>query len=86
MLPLYRDPHFTFRFADDRLIDRFHLDGVEAGTSVSVFAIDSATGERLGLIADAVAGDGGWVDLSEALVVRAGSGFVAVPVSSRLVE
>ena len=30
MLPLYHDPHFTFRFADDRLIPRFHLEGVEA--------------------------------------------------------
>ena len=28
MLPLYEDPHFTFRFADDRLIPRFHLEGV----------------------------------------------------------
>ena len=78
MLPLYRDPHFTFRFADDRLVPRFHLDGVEPGTPVSVFAIDPATGERRGLIAAAVAGDGGWVDLTEPLVVRAGGGFVAV--------
>ena len=31
MLLLYHDPHFTFRFADDRIIPRFHLDGVEAG-------------------------------------------------------
>lgn len=36
MLPLYRDPHFTFRFAEDRVIPRFHLDGGEPGTSVSV--------------------------------------------------
>jgi len=78
MLPLYHDPHFTFRFADDRLIPRFHLDGVEPGAPVSVFAIDPATGERLGLIAEAVAGDDGWVELAEALVVRAGGGFVAV--------
>jgi hypothetical protein len=31
MLPLYQDPWFTFRFADDRIIPRFHLEGVEAG-------------------------------------------------------
>ena len=31
MLPLYEEPHFTFRFADDRIIPRFHLEGVEAG-------------------------------------------------------
>ncbi len=83
MLPLYRDPHFTFRFAEDRLIDRFHLDGVEPGTSVSVFRIDPATGDRSDLIAEAVAGAGGWVDLAEPLVVRPGGGFVAVPAASR---
>lgn len=79
MLPLHRDPHFTFRFAENRLIDRFHLDGVEPGTPVSVFTLDFATGEGLELIATAVSGDGGWVNLSEPLVVRAGGGFVAVP-------
>ena len=78
VLPLYRDPHFIFRFAEDRLVGRFHLDGVESGTPVSVFALDPATGERREPIAEAVAGDGGWVDLSEPLVVRAGGGFVAV--------
>ena len=31
MIPLYHDPHFTFRFADDRIIPKFHLEGVEAG-------------------------------------------------------
>ena len=31
MLPLYEDPSFTFRFAEDRIIPRFHLEGVEAG-------------------------------------------------------
>jgi hypothetical protein len=86
MVPLYCDPHFTFRFADDRLVPRFHLDGVEPGTPVSVFAIDPESGERQGLIAAAVAGDGGWVDLAEPLIVRSGGGFVAVPASPRLRE
>ena len=36
MLPLYEDPCFTFRFADDRFIPRFHLEGGEAGRRVSV--------------------------------------------------
>jgi hypothetical protein len=49
MLPLYHDPHFTFRFADDRIIPRFNLEGIEAGRHVSVFKINAATGERLGL-------------------------------------
>ena len=51
MLPLYEDPHFTFRFAEDRIIPRFHLEGVEAGRRVSVFKIDPDTNERLGLLA-----------------------------------
>jgi hypothetical protein len=83
MLPLYRDPHFTFRFAEDRLVGRFHLDGVEPGTPVPTFALDPATGERREPIAAVVAGDGGWVALPEALVVRSGGGFVAVAGSSR---
>ena len=79
MLPLYRDPHFTFRFADDRLIPRFHLEGVEAGRRVEVFQIHPATGARLGLLATATVGEGGWVDLAEPIIVRAGEAFVAVP-------
>lgn len=78
MTPLHRDPHFTFRFDDDRLIPRFHLDGIAPGTRVTVFALDP--GNRHGVLAKATAGDGGWVDLPEPLVVRAGGGFVAVPV------
>jgi hypothetical protein len=80
VLPLYRDPHFTFRFASDRLVDRFHLEGVEPGTPVSVFALESAMRERGELIVTAVTGDGGWVDLAEPLVVQAGGGFVVVPI------
>ena len=79
MLPIYEDPCFTFRFADDRLIPRFHLEGVEAGRQVKVFWIDPGTGERLGLLATAAVGKGGWVDLPEPIIVRAGEAFVAVP-------
>jgi hypothetical protein len=79
MLPLYEDPWFTFRFADDRLIPRFQLEGVEVGRRVEVFRIDAATGGRLGLLATATVGEGGWVNLSEPIVVRAGGAFIAVP-------
>jgi hypothetical protein len=79
MLPLYQDPGFTFRFADDRLIPRFHLDGVEAGRRVSVFKIDADSGERLGLLVTTTVGEDGWVDLNEPIIMRAGDGFVAVP-------
>jgi hypothetical protein len=79
MLPLYQDPWFTFRFADDRLIPPFHLEGIEAGRRVAVFKIDPSTGERLGLLATATVGEGGWADLSEPIIVRAGEAFIAVP-------
>jgi hypothetical protein len=79
MLPLYEDPCFTFRFAEDRIIPRFHVEGVPSGQRVTVFRIDPATGERLSLLATAEVGEGGWVDLDVPVVVRSGEAFVAVP-------
>jgi hypothetical protein len=78
-MKLYEEPYFTFRFADDRIILRFHLEGVEVGRRVKVYKIDPNTGERLGLLATATVGEGGWVDLAEPIIVRAGEAFVAVP-------
>jgi hypothetical protein len=78
MIPLYEDPCFTFRFADDRIIYRFHLEGVQAGRPVLVFKIDPASDERLGLLATATTDTQGWVDLPDPLIVRAGDAFVAV--------
>jgi hypothetical protein len=78
MLPLYQDPWFTFRFADDRLIRRLQLEGVPPGQRVSVFKMEPGTGERLGLLASATVGEGGWVDLAEPIIVRAGEAFVVV--------
>ena len=61
MLPLNHDPHFTIRFADDRIISRFHLEGVQAGRRVAVFKIDADSGEPLGLLAtESVAKAAGW--------------------------
>jgi hypothetical protein len=79
MLPLHQDPCFTFRFADDRIIPRFHLEGVEAGRLLEVYQINPGTGERLGLLATVTVGEGGWVDLPEPIIVRAGEAFIAVP-------
>jgi hypothetical protein len=79
MLPLYQDDWFAFHFAEDRIIPRFHLEGVEAGRRVEVFKIDPATGQRLGLLATASVGEGGWVDLTEPIIVRGGEAFIAVP-------
>ena len=81
MRPLYRDPHFTFRFADGRIVSRFHLEGVEAGRRVDVFRVEPMTGERLGLLVTAVVGEDGWVDLAGPILVRAGEAFAAVPVT-----
>jgi len=79
MLPLYRDPEFTFHFADDRIIPRFHLEDVPVGVSINVFRIDPVTSKRLSLLTKATVGEDGWVDLPEPIVVRAGEGFVVVP-------
>ena len=77
MLPLYEDPCFTFRFADDRIIPRFHLEGVEAGRRGSVFKIDPGTGG--GPAGDGDRERGSWVDVREPITVRAGEGFGAAP-------
>jgi len=79
MTTLSQDPWFTFRFAEDRIIPRFHLEGVEVDRHVSVFRIDPGTGKRLGLLALATVREGGWVELTEPIIVRAGDAFVAVP-------
>jgi hypothetical protein len=79
MLPLYRDPHYTFRFAEDRIIPRFHLEGVQAGVRVSVFKMDPTTGERQDLLATATVGEGGWVELEAPIIVRTGEAFIVVP-------
>jgi steroid 5-alpha reductase family enzyme len=33
MLYLYKDPWHTFRFADDRIVPRFHLEGILPGST-----------------------------------------------------
>jgi hypothetical protein len=86
MKALYEDPWFTFRFADDRIIPRFHLEGVEAGRQISVFKIDPHTGARLGMLTTATVGEGGWVDLGEPIIVRAGEVFIAVPSVSPVIR
>jgi hypothetical protein len=83
VIPLYQDPWFTFRFAEDRIIPRFHLEGVECGHPISIFQINPGTGERLGLLAMATAAQGGWVELDEPIIVRAGEAFIAVPMDCR---
>lgn len=84
MLPLHHDRWFTFRFADDRIIPRFHLEGVSPGLHVSVIKIDADSGKQLGPLAFAIVGDGGWVDLPQPIIVRAGEAFIAMPIEIRV--
>lgn len=46
-MTLFEEPYSTFRFADDRIIPRFRLEGVGTGRRVTLFRIDPATGERM---------------------------------------
>jgi hypothetical protein len=84
MLPLYEDPHFTFRFVDNRILSRFHLEGIPARRRVSVFKMHPGTREQLGLLTTATVGDNGWVDLKKPILVEAGEGFIVVPESGSL--
>ncbi|MBY0527481.1 MAG: hypothetical protein K2R98_29060 [Gemmataceae bacterium] len=79
MVPLHKDPFFTFRFAEDRLIPRFHLEGVASSRRVQVYAANPKTLEPIRLLATALVREEGWVDLAEALIVRAGEVFVVIP-------
>jgi uncharacterized protein (UPF0548 family) len=79
IIPLYYDPHFTFRFSENRIIPRFHLEGVAAGRNVSIYMIDPGTLDRQNLLTMATTGKDGWVDLSEPIIVKAGEAFIAVP-------
>ena len=38
-------------------------------------------GISMGLLATATVGEGGWVDLTEPIIVRAGDAFIAVPMT-----
>ncbi len=78
MPSLYQDSEFTFHFAEDRLIPRFHLQGIELGRIVSVFRIEVASGRRTELLTKAIVGEEGWVDLTEPILMRTGEGFVVV--------
>jgi hypothetical protein len=79
MIPLYRQPWFEFRFAENRIIPRFHLEGIDSGRRVAVIKINPDNRELLDELATAIVGEGGWVDLKEPIVMRTGEAFIAVP-------
>lgn len=75
MIELYRDEDFTFRFAEPRVVGRFHLEGAAAGTVVAVRRL-ATPGDVVGeLLATATVGEGGWVEVTPALRVGAANGF-----------
>ena len=75
MLPIFREDFYTFRFADDRIIPRFHLPEAAEGTAVIV---QRFVGERESneVLAEAFVGADGWVELTSPLIVRGGEGFL----------
>lgn len=79
MIPLHHDPFYTFRFAEDRMIPRFHLEGMPSGQLIRVHRADPATLRPGALLTTAPVGTGGWVDLAQPLLVRAGEVFVVLP-------
>lgn len=83
MLPLYREKAFSFGFAEDRIIPRFHLEGVAPGSHVFVFKMDRDTRQREELLANALVSEGGRVELAKPILMKAGEAFVAMPLVTR---
>ena len=79
MLPLYRDPGWTFPFAESRLIPRFFLPGATPGTTVDVHRRDPATGRPGEMIASGLVEADEGVAFEPALLVRAGETLIVLP-------
>ncbi|MFQ3650838.1 MAG: hypothetical protein SNJ75_10935 [Gemmataceae bacterium] len=77
MISLFREPWYRFHFTEDRLVPRFHLEGVPTGIRVRVYQL--VQDEPGPLIAEGVVGADGWVECLPALRVQRGEGFLAVP-------
>ncbi|MFO0865976.1 MAG: hypothetical protein U0744_15225 [Gemmataceae bacterium] len=83
MLPLYRDPHYFFRFDDARIISRVHLEGAKPGLTVKLVRVDPRSMKEGDVIAHAVVEAEGWVEFSPPILVRAGEAFLAIPDGER---
>ncbi|VTR97972.1 hypothetical protein [Tuwongella immobilis] len=82
MIPLFSELEFRFRFAEERIVPRFHLEGIAPGVRIAIFALTAsdAAGESRGdWLMDALVGDASWVTVEPPLRVGPGRGFVAVP-------
>jgi hypothetical protein len=77
--PLYAEEGWTFRFAENRLIDEFFLpEGVE-GTAVTVHLADPRTSGPGASIREARVGAQGKVAFCPPLVVLAGVVLIVLP-------
>ncbi len=71
MRTLYVEPHFTFRFTEERWIDRVHLTDVPAGKIARAYRLKVC-------IASGVTDERGWVAFAETVRVCAGDEFIVV--------
>jgi hypothetical protein len=63
VIPRHEDPFFTFQFAGDRLIPR----GASGSAGAGLLG-NPATLALVHLLTTTVVGEGGWVDLAQAVV------------------
>lgn len=78
MRTLYVEPHFTFRFTEERWIDRVHLTDVPAGKIARAYRLNVSENESKVCIASGVTDERGWVAFAETVHVYAGDGFLVV--------
>ena len=71
MRTLYAEPYFTFRFAEERWIDRVHLTDVPAGKIARAYRLEVC-------FASGVTDELGWVTFAETVHVYAGDEFLVV--------
>ena len=71
MRTLYVEPHFSFRFNEERWIDRVHLTDVPAGKIARAFRLEVC-------IATGITDELGWVTFFKTVHVYAGDGFIVV--------
>lgn len=78
MRALYVEPHFTFRFAEERWIDRVHLTDVPAGILARAYRMNISENEPKVCIASGVTDELGWVAFAETVHMHAGDEFIVV--------
>jgi hypothetical protein len=77
MIPIFREPWYRFCFAENRLIPRFHLEGVPTGVRVRVYRLVQE--EPGPLLLEGIVGEAGWVECLPPLRMHSGEGFLVIP-------